>query len=679
MDSSILYPNQPSFMQSSALNPAAKAGSALPSVPSATSAAPPTAPTTPAPVQSSGTAPPPAAAGIDYSKYAGVSPYDLQTRLMPNGLPTNWSWDEWMKVNPGAPDPRIYSNTGDDTRLNGNLWDAVGGYMPPALQPAGASPSVLKGGSGAPTVGSATPRTAAPSNALPQNMSPYGTYGNLSRFVGTAGQDTSMLPDWLRSQLQFEGHTDEGGTQSGYYNWNQNPWGGYKGQDGKYYVQMGDPSSWKAGDQDGGVKDPSKVTYDPNLGYVTTADNLHDSGIGGVDWRMVAAAIGGGLALGAVGAGAGAGGAFTGGGWGVGAEIGTGAGAGAGAGAGLLEPLTPVTLGPEPTFLTPTEIGGAGSALTPLTPVPEPTLPPQVPFSPDPLNPTVPPLTNNPQNPLEPMPPEPTTPTPPGTPPVTPTTPPTPPGTPSFNPSSLINPAARILGPLAINRIINGTHPGSTSGTGTPSVPGTGTGTGGTGTSGNGSAMDALRQSLIDNKPLTDAARATLLNGGKPTDDQAHAIDSTIDQQRRISREQILQNAANSGQGNSGDSMLVQDKLAANDRALDTQKFQMYQQQAQQNTTTALSELGFVSQETLALATLQFQEDQATQQLWTGIFEAIASLYGGTSGAAGAASKLPIPNITGGDGGDNNQTPTSITDENGTPVDPHTLEPTFDP
>lgn len=66
---------------------------------------PPSAGTTSATTQPTG-------APIDYSRYAGKSPYDVRTGT-PNGLPTNWSWDEWMKVNPGAPDPRNHTSGGD--------------------------------------------------------------------------------------------------------------------------------------------------------------------------------------------------------------------------------------------------------------------------------------------------------------------------------------------------------------------------------------------------------------------------------------------------------------------------------------------------------------------------------------------------------------------------------------
>lgn len=51
--------------------------------------------------------------GIDYSKYANKSPYEIQTQMHPGGLPQGWSWDNWMQANAGAPDPRNHTNSGE--------------------------------------------------------------------------------------------------------------------------------------------------------------------------------------------------------------------------------------------------------------------------------------------------------------------------------------------------------------------------------------------------------------------------------------------------------------------------------------------------------------------------------------------------------------------------------------
>ena len=59
-----------------------------------------------------------ATAGIDYSRYAGVSPFELMTQPKygrPDTLP-GWDWAEWMKVNPGQPDPRVSTSGPAATR-----------------------------------------------------------------------------------------------------------------------------------------------------------------------------------------------------------------------------------------------------------------------------------------------------------------------------------------------------------------------------------------------------------------------------------------------------------------------------------------------------------------------------------------------------------------------------------
>jgi hypothetical protein len=129
---------------------------------------------------------------------------------------------------------------------------------------------------------------------VPDTSNPYGSWGNLARFRGQTQQDTSGLPDFIAQQITDDVKVDEGGTQTHNYDFHDKPWSGYQGEDGKYYVQLGDPSTWRGGDEDAGVKDRSKVVYDPNAGWITTADNLTATGIGGVDWRMVAAVVGAG-------------------------------------------------------------------------------------------------------------------------------------------------------------------------------------------------------------------------------------------------------------------------------------------------------------------------------------------------------------------------------------------------
>lgn len=182
-------------------------------------------------------------------------------------------------------------------------------------------------------------------------------------------------------------------------------------------------------------------------------------------------------------------------------------------------------------------------------------------------------------------------------------------------------------------------HP-SGGGAGHPStgLPG-GSGTGSGASGGTSNAYDALGQSLIDNKPLSDAARATLLNHGKPTDDQTSAINSGLAEQRRIGQEQILQASANSGQGGA-DSMVVQDKMRAFDTQLETQRQELMQKQAESNTSNALQELGYVSKEALAYAELQFREDESMQALYMGIFDSLGKFFGGDGSSGGGGTSL---------------------------------------
>jgi hypothetical protein len=210
--------------------------------------------------------------------------------------------------------------------------------------------SMLRGNASTPSQETPAAASAAPTG------DPFGTWGNLNSMIGTTKPDTSKLPPEIAAQLQDEVRVDEGGAQSHNYNFNENPWGGFKDSDGKYWVQVGDPNSNKAGD--GGIKDKSKVVYKPGAGYVTTPDNLNDYGGGGIDWRMVLAVVGAGLAGGAAG---------------LGADAAGGAAGGAGeaaAGSGLA-PLQGVTLAPETSIGTMGTYGGAGEAAGGLGPMAE--------------------------------------------------------------------------------------------------------------------------------------------------------------------------------------------------------------------------------------------------------------------------------------------------------------------
>lgn len=75
-----------------------------------------------------GLATPAANGSIDYSQYAGVSPFDMLTRKFPGGLPTNWDWGEWMKQNPGQADPRRTSAGGVPLSDSDLRYWATGAY-----------------------------------------------------------------------------------------------------------------------------------------------------------------------------------------------------------------------------------------------------------------------------------------------------------------------------------------------------------------------------------------------------------------------------------------------------------------------------------------------------------------------------------------------------------------------
>lgn len=173
---------------------------------------------------------------------------------------------------------------------------------------------------------SSTQPTAAPS---PEGS--FGTIGDLNKFRGP--NKPTGLPQWLLDQVSANTKVDEGGGQSTEYSFNDNPYGGFKGKDGKQYVQVGKNK----------LKDPSKVISDPEMGDVTEVDNVNDIKPEGINYLMLAAALT-----------AGAGGAAL----GLGGEA-AGLGAAGAAGAGELAPLAGVTLAPETAIGTLGEYGGA--------------------------------------------------------------------------------------------------------------------------------------------------------------------------------------------------------------------------------------------------------------------------------------------------------------------------------
>lgn len=190
-------------------------------------------------------------------------------------------------------------------------------------------------------------------------MAGYGKYGNLrERLAQTTGVNLDDLPKYIRDQISVQSQTDEGGKTQSSYGTGDNAFGSFKDSQGRDVVQIGDNPRTSG---DAGVKDPSKVWNDPDLGPVTTPDNMIDTGIGGPNYAMILAA----LTMGAGGTLAGLGAA---GGLGEAGAAGAGLGAGeAAAGAGAsLAPLEGVSLGAAPTFAVPGELAtgaGAGGGL----------------------------------------------------------------------------------------------------------------------------------------------------------------------------------------------------------------------------------------------------------------------------------------------------------------------------
>lgn len=150
----------------------------------------------------------------------------------------------------------------------------------------------------------------------------YGSYGQLSSLVtnggvgvaGNAPNPGAGLPSWLSSQ--FSQRTTSSGGDGGQ---DVTSWGFgdansiFTGQDGKQLVQVGDPRKMlnEPGRTGDWLKDPSKVTYDPKLGFVTDPNNIGSKSSSDRGMMFAGGLIaGGGLldAAGLLGAGAEAGG-----------------------------------------------------------------------------------------------------------------------------------------------------------------------------------------------------------------------------------------------------------------------------------------------------------------------------------------------------------------------------------
>lgn len=117
--------------------------------------------------------------------------------------------------------------------------------------------------------------------------------------------------------------------------------------------------------------------------------------------------------------------------------------------------------------------------------------------------------------------------------------------------------------------------------------------------------------------PASAQAQTMLASGGQGSPlwgQQKSAIDAQIDQQIQNFSRAAQQNAQNQGQGGSN-SLVVQQQIAQITSQLEAQRQSMYMAAQQQNVNNAVAELTGANQTLMALANLQFQEDQQAQQL----------------------------------------------------------------
>lgn len=129
--------------------------------------------------------------------------------------------------------------------------------------------------------------------------------------------------------------------------------------------------------------------------------------------------------------------------------------------------------------------------------------------------------------------------------------------------------------------------------------------------------LPGAAKSLLSNlSPATKQAMDVISSGGTNTPlwaQQKASIDATIAQQQRLGEEGIMQAAANLGEGGK-DSQIVQDKIRALRRDLETQRQNMYAQAQQQNVSNATAELTGSNQTLMAIAQMQMGEDSGAQQ-----------------------------------------------------------------
>ncbi len=204
---------------------------------------------------------------------ASTLPYQLNSEGMGEGqlgqgttAPTNKSGSGYVPFTPLAS-----PSTGNTVGVN-----TAGSLSNPFQRPqtAGGMPTLNQG--------STTPNIPTAPNVpggQQQGSTPTGNYGGYGNVYDVNGLQNSgqwnQLPPWLRSQYQQIGGGSEGGTST--YTLGNGQSGAFKDASGKDVVQVGtDPqhAPTKSTKDGSSIKDPSKMWFDKDLGWVTSPDNI---------------------------------------------------------------------------------------------------------------------------------------------------------------------------------------------------------------------------------------------------------------------------------------------------------------------------------------------------------------------------------------------------------------------
>ncbi len=182
---------------------------------------------------------------------------------------------------PGVTPSPSLANPTSTARPNGGGINQPGGGTTPTLPNLGTNfLSRPNGGGGAPTINQqnkdapagTTPNISGP----PVANGPTGRFGNVYdvNSLISSGQFDS-LPAWLKSQYTKIGGGSEGGTET--WTLSGGPSGSFKDASGRDVVQWGttpEQASTNPTLTSSAIKDKSKMWYDPDLGWVTTPDNV---------------------------------------------------------------------------------------------------------------------------------------------------------------------------------------------------------------------------------------------------------------------------------------------------------------------------------------------------------------------------------------------------------------------